>query len=103
VTIYLCSCGQTVDSSEPHGCPSLTFRFPEVPMEPKDVGARIREMLLALRKQAGEEPGPWISHAADEACRIALEGAGFCWRARGEMRPWCGCELGEGRDLAGAP
>lgn len=56
--------------------------------DPKEVGAQIRALLFSL----GPVYVDCSSYSADEARRKALEYAGICWLAPGEMAPQCCCE-----------
>lgn len=55
----------------------------------KEVGAQIRALLLSLR-DPNHPKGE--SYATDELRREALDYAGFCWLAPGEMAPGCCCD-----------
>lgn len=57
---------------------------------PDETGREIRRLLLALR---APEHGPDSSnYVTDDLRRRALEVAGICWLAPGEMAPMCCCE-----------
>lgn len=58
--------------------------------DPISVGHKIRELLLGL----GETMYDKYSHSYsnNELRAQALEAAGFCWKAKGELRPGCCCE-----------
>lgn len=63
--------------------------------DPKFVGAQIRALLLSLSApdHTEEEEAHGISnHSTDELRREALDHAGICWLAPGEMAPSCACE-----------
>lgn len=61
-------------------------------MTPDEVGQEIRRLLLSLRSPE-HGPGPYVqNYATDELRRRALEVAGICWLAPGEMVPGCCCE-----------
>ena len=87
MTVYQCStCGNAHDSSEP-ACPqafSATVVTP--PPTARDVGAQIRELLLSLKDTGAS------GYALDQLRAEALQHAGFCWIAPGEMAPQCCCE-----------
>lgn len=51
---------------------------------PAEIGAQIRELLLTLHADRG-------GYDTAEQRRDALDHAGFCWCAPGEMAPGCGC------------
>lgn len=65
--------------------------------DPKVVGAEIRKLLLGLRDPAHPvDDGPWQHHGTDRLRREALEYAGICWLAPGEMAPACACPWDDG-------
>jgi hypothetical protein len=90
MTVYNCSlCGGTHDTSKDDACTkSVTVTMPP---DPKSVGRQIRTLLLSLK--AATDPGvsPWQSHSTDALRRAALDYAGICWLAPGEMAPACCC------------
>lgn len=57
---------------------------------PQSVGAQIRALLLSL-KDPNQKAG-WGSYATDDLRREALDYAGICWLAPGEMAPGCCCD-----------
>lgn len=61
-------------------------------VDPKQVGAEIRALLLSLHAPDHPKGSAWQSHATDELRRQALDYAGFCWLAPGEMAPECFCD-----------
>lgn len=73
----------------------LVGRDELIPTTPAGVGARIREMLFSLREPShtehSEDEG-WNSYGTDALRREALDRAGFCWLAPGEMAPQCACK-----------
>lgn len=70
-------------------------------MTPDAAGLEIRRLLLALRAPEHGSEGD-LHHGTDSLRRRALEVAGICWRAPGEMAPKCGCAWSFD-DPAGAP
>jgi hypothetical protein len=73
---------------------TLVARDDLMPVTAEAVGARIRDMLFSLVSDghSREEDLRGVhSHATDELRRTALDHAGFCWVAPGEMAPSCGC------------
>lgn len=78
-----CACGGT-----------LVARDDLMPVTAEAIGTRIRDMLFSLVSDghSREEDLRGVhSHATDELRRTALDHAGFCWVAPGEMAPSCGC------------
>jgi len=59
---------------------------------PEAVGAEIRRLLLSLRhpEHIGMREG-WNHHGTDELRKLALDYAGVCWKAPGELAPGCSC------------
>ena len=57
-------------------------------------GDEIRRILLSLHApghtKADEHIG-WNSYSTDDLRKKALDAAGICWKAPGEMAPACGC------------
>ena len=85
MTVYQCTtCGNAHDSSGP-ACPQ-TFAVAVVTTPPtaREVGAKIREMLLSLKAPGG-------GYATDDLRMEALMHAGICWLTPGEMAPQCCC------------
>jgi hypothetical protein len=64
---------------------------PKAAPDPKAVGAEIRRLLLSLRSPDHAPESGWQSYSTDALRREALDHAGFCWLAPGEMAPGCCC------------
>jgi hypothetical protein len=54
----------------------------------REVGAQIRALLMSLTAPEG-------GHSTETLRKIALQHAGFCWLAPGEMAPACCCPWSE--------
>lgn len=59
---------------------------------PKLIGVQIRALLLSLRDPNHKGGTGWQSYATDDLRREALDYAGICWLAPGEMAPGCCCD-----------
>ncbi len=92
------------DATKHHRCAvcyaedAVTLNAHEIenPESPTDqAGDQIRSLLLALRAPGhseSEERAGTCSYATNDLRGAALERAGICFKAPGEMRPQCGCE-----------
>jgi hypothetical protein len=61
---------------------------------PAQVGAEIRKLLFELYAPghtADQERAGAFNYDTDTLRREALDAAGICWKAPGEMAPGCGC------------
>lgn len=72
----------------------VMFSISQIAATPEAVGAEIRRLLLALRAtgHTGEEERVGHLHHGTDAMRAeALDRAGICWKAPGELAPACTC------------
>lgn len=61
---------------------------------PNEVGTEIRRLLMSLHAPGhtlDDERAGHMSYSTDELRRQALDRAGICWLAPGEMAPGCCC------------
>lgn len=73
---------------------ALVERGELMPATAQGVGARIRSMLeslVAAGHTVEEDRRGYHHHGSDALRRSALDHAGFCWLAPGELAPSCGC------------
>lgn len=64
-------------------------------MTPDEVGAEIRRLLMSLHAPGhtlDDERAGHLNYATDELRMQALDRAGICWLAPGEMAPACCCD-----------
>src|ERR1700674_2892280 len=94
-------CGGELVASPTVHCPTcaagmVTYTIPvSLPssQDARAVGQQIRELLLALRHPNG-------GYSTDQLRAEALQYAGFCWLAPGELAPECACDWDPATDPA---
>lgn len=94
MTMYKCQCGEIHDSAVQGPCPTW-ISIALAPVTPETVGAEIRRLLLSLRvaeHPVEREQDGWNNYGTDDLRRRALDLAGICWLAPGEMAPQCCCD-----------
>lgn len=92
MTMYKCHCGEVHDNAVQRPCPQ-TFTLQLAPLSADETGREIRRLLLSLRAPEHSPDSEYAcSYATDELRRRALEVAGICWLAPGEMAPTCCCD-----------
>lgn len=106
MTLFQCHCGEVHDSAT-HGVCAVTINVDVRPPTPDEVGREIRRLLTLLHAPGHtleDEFAGRMNYDTDELRRQALDRAGICWLAPGEMAPGCACpwspEAPEGPRLA---
>jgi len=93
VTMFMCHCGEAHDSAVQGYCPQ-TFNLELRPLTPSEAGQEIRRLLMSLHAPGhtlDDERAGRLNYATDELRQQALDRAGICWPAPGEMAPACCC------------
>lgn len=92
--MFMCHCGEAHDSAVRGPCPQV-FAMPMQPLTPDEVGREIRRLLMSLHAPGHtleDERAGHMNYGTDDLRRQALDHAGICWLAPGEMAPGCACE-----------
>ncbi len=94
MTMYKCYCGEVHDSAIRGPCPVTVALVPACAPTPVEGGKEIRRLLMALHASGhtlDDECAGVLNYSTDELRRQALDRAGICRLAPGEMAPACCC------------